>query len=223
MESVSITIYSASAHESRIKTLWKNGKLRCPCTFEKFTGSEKLGSGTILILDVGEDRDLHMLRTATEARASILAVLTNPERLRDLIKEEYCAMLLPVCDKDEVNKAIWRAIRHCVEKHDPKKVSTTHEVIRNSYAKIDTHEHPIRMKNYKYNLPLSSSEVPEVFLTSHEVGLLGSLAKGKLYKEIADEFGITIGTVKQNLHRIYEKIKVGNKVEAINYLHKYCM
>ena len=64
------------------------------------------------------------------------------------------------------------------------KVSTTHEVIRNSYAKIDTHEHPIRMKNYKYNLPLSSSEVPEVFLTSHEVGLLGSLAKAGCIKKL---------------------------------------
>ena len=53
-----ITIYSASAHEKQDQNLMENGKLRCPCTFEKFTGSEKLGPGTILILDVGEDRDL---------------------------------------------------------------------------------------------------------------------------------------------------------------------
>lgn len=223
MGTANITILSASAHEGKIKTLWKTGKQRSPCTFEKFTGPEKLGPGTILLLDVSSDRDLHTLRQAHQANAATLAVLTNPESLRALIREEFSAMLLPSFDQEEVNHALWKAIRHCVEKHDPKKFSTTHEVIRDYYRKVETLEYQGHVKNYKYEIPFDAGQVPQVILTKHEIGLLSSLAKGKLYKEIADEFSITIGTVKQNLHRIYEKLKVNNKVEAINYLHKYAL
>ena len=48
--------------------------------------------------------------------------------------------------------------------------------------------------------------------------LLQLLAKGLLYKEIADTLGITSGTVKQHIHKIYEKLQVGNRTEAINKL-----
>ncbi|MBK8112121.1 MAG: response regulator transcription factor [Saprospiraceae bacterium] len=192
-----------------------------PCTFpEKFTGPEKLGPGTILLLDVSHESDLQILRLAHKANAATLAVLTNPERLKALIREEYSAMLLPSFDKDDVNHALWKAIRQCVEKHDPKKFSTTHEVIQNSNRKVETHEHPATVNNYKYEIPLHAGQVPQVFLTNHEIGLLTSLAKGNCTKRLPTNF-CTIGTVKQNLHRIYEKLKVNNKVEAINYLHKY--
>lgn len=53
-------------------------------------------------------------------------------------------------------------------------------------------------------------------LTPRELELLEQLSKGLLYKEIAVELGITIGTVKQHIHKIYDKLQVNNKTEAIN-------
>ncbi len=53
-------------------------------------------------------------------------------------------------------------------------------------------------------------------LTTRELELLELLSKGMLYKEIADQLGITIGTVKQHIHKIYDKLQVSNKTEAIN-------
>ena len=53
-------------------------------------------------------------------------------------------------------------------------------------------------------------------LTTREYEILGLLSKGKLYKEIAQELGITVGTVKQHNHKIYQKLHVQNKTEAIN-------
>ena len=53
-------------------------------------------------------------------------------------------------------------------------------------------------------------------LTKREKELLELLSKGLLYKEIAQELGITIGTVKQHIHKIYDKLQVNNKTEAIN-------
>jgi DNA-binding NarL/FixJ family response regulator len=56
-------------------------------------------------------------------------------------------------------------------------------------------------------------------LTPREVELLNLLAKGLLYKEIADKLSITVGTVKQHIHKIYEKLQVTNRTEAINKLN----
>ncbi len=63
-----------------------------------------------------------------------------------------------------------------------------------------------KMQMQNYNLPLST----------REIDLLNLLAKGLLYKEIAEKLNITVGTVKQHIHKIYEKLQVNNKTEAIN-------
>lgn len=58
-------------------------------------------------------------------------------------------------------------------------------------------------------------------ITAREMELLELLAKGLLYKEIAQELGITVGTVKQHIHKIYDKLQVNNRTEAINkYLRR---
>lgn len=58
-----------------------------------------------------------------------------------------------------------------------------------------------------------SSHLP---LTNREFQLLELLSKGLLYKEIGADLGITTGTVKQHIHKIYDKLQVNNKTEAIN-------
>ena len=42
------------------------------------------------------------------------------------------------------------------------------------------------------------------------------LAKGLLYKEIAEQLGISTSTVRQHIHKINEKLHVQNRTEAIN-------
>jgi RNA polymerase sigma factor (sigma-70 family) len=53
-------------------------------------------------------------------------------------------------------------------------------------------------------------------LSPRESEILRLLAKGLLYKEISDQINITTGTVRQHIHRIYEKLHVQNRTEAIN-------
>lgn len=53
-------------------------------------------------------------------------------------------------------------------------------------------------------------------LTNREKEVLELLSKGLLYKEIADQLGISFGTVRQHLYKVYEKLHVQNKTEAIN-------
>ncbi len=79
--------------------------------------------------------------------------------------------------------------------------------------------------------PISSSVARKVFqhflkpepslpggtydLTPREAQTLGLLAKGKLYKEIADELGIGTETVRFHLHNIYGKLHVRTRTEAV--------
>jgi len=58
-------------------------------------------------------------------------------------------------------------------------------------------------------------------LTPRELELLELLSQGLLYKEIGASLGITTGTVKQHIHKIYHKLQVNNRTEAINlYLNR---
>ena len=56
-------------------------------------------------------------------------------------------------------------------------------------------------------------------LTHKEKEVLGLLSKGFLYKEIGEHLHISINTVKQHIHKIYEKLHVSNRTEAINRLY----
>lgn len=67
----------------------------------------------------------------------------------------------------------------------------------------------------KMNVSPKSQTLP---ITSRERELLEYLSKGLLYKEIADFMKITTGTVKQHIHKIYDKLQVQNRTEAINKL-----
>lgn len=56
-------------------------------------------------------------------------------------------------------------------------------------------------------------------LTPREKEVLECLAKGMLYKEIAEQLGISFHTVRQHIAKIYEKLHVQNKTEAINKVY----
>jgi DNA-binding NarL/FixJ family response regulator len=56
-------------------------------------------------------------------------------------------------------------------------------------------------------------------LTNKENEILTLLSKGFLYKEIAAKLSISVGTVTQHIHNIYEKLHVSNRTEAINKVY----
>ena len=55
----------------------------------------------------------------------------------------------------------------------------------------------------------------ENYLTCREVEIMENLSKGLLYKEIADFMSLSLNTVKNHLKKIYRKLGVGNRSEAI--------
>ena len=64
--------------------------------------------------------------------------------------------------------------------------------------------------------PSTNSATTTASLSSRENEILQLLSRGLLYKEIADQLSISNSTVRQHIHRIYEKLHVQNRTEAIN-------
>jgi DNA-binding NarL/FixJ family response regulator len=70
--------------------------------------------------------------------------------------------------------------------------------------KVVSHFHQIRK-------PASDVDL----LTEREQGILALLAKGLPYKQIADQLGISPSTVHGHLHKIYGKLHVQSRTEAV--------
>lgn len=70
-----------------------------------------------------------------------------------------------------------------------------------------------KVVNYFQQLQRGPPELD--LLSKREQEILGLLAKGYLYKEIADQLGITPGTVRVHLHTVYEKLHVSSRTEAV--------
>jgi len=52
-------------------------------------------------------------------------------------------------------------------------------------------------------------------LSPREREIIAGLAKGYLYKEIADQLGISVETVRTHIHKTYEKLHVRSRTEAV--------
>jgi DNA-binding NarL/FixJ family response regulator len=52
-------------------------------------------------------------------------------------------------------------------------------------------------------------------LTVRETEVMDRLAEGLLYKEIADRLGISYSAVHKHQQKIYEKLRVSNRTEAV--------
>ena len=70
-----------------------------------------------------------------------------------------------------------------------------------------------KVVNHFQQIKQMSSDADQ--LTKREQEILALLAKGFLYKEIADQLGITLSTVRAHLHTVYEKLHVQSRTQAV--------
>lgn len=74
----------------------------------------------------------------------------------------------------------------------------------------------VARKVFQHFLKPEPNRIGEQYdLTPRERETLDLLAKGKLYKEIADELGISQETVRYHLQNIYRKLHVRTRTEAV--------
>lgn len=58
--------------------------------------------------------------------------------------------------------------------------------------------------------------LPDYGLTKRETEILQLLTKGYRYKELADQLFVSIDTIRTHIRKIYEKLQVSSRTEAIN-------
>ena len=66
-----------------------------------------------------------------------------------------------------------------------------------------------------FQVPPAQAHADRIRLTPREEEILGLLAKGTQYKGIAGALGISLDTVRTHLRRIYEKLHVHSRTEAV--------
>jgi DNA-binding NarL/FixJ family response regulator len=165
-----------------------------------------------LFLQIESNKDLPQLRSAMKYNVSTIVLLSNIDLLRKILNTQLKGLLIIPFDYAELARII----------KDLSKESSTESgenIKAMPYKTKDHSESPDAIKNF--NPHIHSTNQVRHNLTFRELELLHSLSNGFLYKEIADLKGITLGTVKQHLHKIYSKLNVNNKIEALNAINAY--
>lgn len=80
-----------------------------------------------------------------------------------------------------------------------------------------------RITGIQEKLESKKEELPEHLekLTKREMEVLLSLGLGLTDKEIAERLFISIATVRTHNRRIFEKLDISNRTEAVNMIHRY--
>jgi DNA-binding NarL/FixJ family response regulator len=74
---------------------------------------------------------------------------------------------------------------------------------------------PIARKVVQSLQPSAAAGDETIALSPREREVLGGLAEGQAYKQIADKLGVSIHTVRNYIRRIYEKLHVCSRTEAV--------
>jgi DNA-binding NarL/FixJ family response regulator len=64
--------------------------------------------------------------------------------------------------------------------------------------------------------PPSGDDAHRESLSPREHEILRLLARGKAYKEMADVLGVSLGTINTHVRRIYQKLQVSSRSEAVS-------
>ncbi len=164
------------------------------------------------LLQIENNKDLHQLKLAMKYNLSTIALLSNIDLLRKTLNSRLKGLLILPFDYAELA----RIIKDLPKDNPASNEKHTQAIPYNTKNNVEI---PNAIKNFSPHASLDYNVNHN--LTLREMDLLQSLSNGFLYKEIADLKGITLGTVKQHLHKIYNKLNVNNKIEAINVLNNY--
>jgi DNA-binding NarL/FixJ family response regulator len=135
--------------------------------------------------------------------------------LKPQIPETQVVMLTVFEDTDKIFSALAAgASGYLLKRMPPAKLL---EAIRDVHEGGSPMSAPIARKVVQSLQPaLTAPAVPATLaLSPRERDVLDGLAEGQAYKQIADKLGVSIHTVRNYIRRIYEKLHVCSRTEAV--------
>ncbi len=121
----------------------------------------------------------------------MVTVFEDPDRIFGSLEEGASGYL----NKQVTPQQLLDAIRALQAGGSPMSAGIARRVVESFRRPASTNEHIAR-------------------LSPRQTEILESLAKGRLYKEIADKLDISVDTVRTHIRNIYEKLHVRNRTEA---------
>lgn len=140
-------------------------------------------------------------------------------QLKTLTPAVQIVMLTVYEDTEKIFKALAAgATGYLLKRYEPDELL---QAIRDVQAGGSPMSNSIARKVVASFQTAGPSDTRENFLTSREQAVLDSLARGLAYKQIGDELGISINTIRTHLRHIYEKLHVQSRTEAVaKYLRR---
>jgi len=143
-----------------------------------------------------------------EATEKIIAKYPNTKILMCTVFDDTTNLFNAICAgakgyllKDEKPEKIHRAVFETMEGGSAMSASMAIKAL--SLIKNTTAIVPTQLKT-------------ESILTTRELEILTHLSVGLSYEQIADNSGISYGTVRKHIENIYKKLNVHSKIEAVN-------
>jgi len=134
-------------------------------------------------------------------------------RLTALMPEAQVLMLTVFEDTEKIFRALAAgASGYLLKRLSPKKLL---EAIEEVCAGGSPMSAPIARKVVQSFKTAAPAGQPTVELSPRERSVLDGLAEGLVYKQIADQLGVSIHTVRNYIRRIYEKLHVCTRTEAV--------
>lgn len=138
-------------------------------------------------------------------------------RLRKVLPETKAVMLTAYEDTDDVFRSLTvGAFGYLLKSVEPQRLR---EAIREAHQGGSPISGSVARKlvDYFHGAPPSDAQGAGALspLSQREVEILRMLATGHAYKQIADELNISINTIRTHIKRIYEKLHVHSRTEAV--------
>jgi DNA-binding NarL/FixJ family response regulator len=134
-------------------------------------------------------------------------------RLKDQVPEIRILMLTVFADGDHIFQALMAGASGYLSKRTaPAELLKAIREVRDGGAPMSG---DIAVRVVEYFNDRGTAAGPEVHLSPREKEILGYLAKGYLYKEIAAALDLSFDTVQWHIRNIYNKLHVRSRSEAI--------
>jgi len=135
------------------------------------------------------------------------------ERLKAMLPEMQVMMLTVYDDADQIFKALAAgASGYVLKRSTPAKLLEAIKELNEGGSPMSS---SIARKVVASFQRSGQGRDEKANLSPREQMVLESMAKGLTYKQAADQFGISIGTIRTYVRRIYEKLHVQSRTEAV--------
>ena len=135
------------------------------------------------------------------------------ERLKKMMPEVLIVMLTVYEDSDQIFRALAAgASGYLLKRLSPTKLL---QAIREVQAGGSPMSNSIARKVVASFQKAKNLDEKQPHLSPREQAVLDCLAKGLTYKQIADQLEISIDTIRTHLRRVYEKLHVQSRTEAV--------